>query len=97
MSDTAASPERRPDWTFDLDHPPRPPRTDPRLATAPRTILHAQTQLIAIVETMTVLEDQIRACGEAGMTPDELADQCSVSIEAVHRVLAGGTLFDFPR
>lgn len=46
---------------------------------------------------MTVLEEQIRECGRDGMTPDELATQCSVSIEAVHRVLAGGTLFDFPR
>jgi hypothetical protein len=97
MAKIPETPDRAPDWTIDLGHPPRPVQTDARLPAVRDAIRDAQTHLLAIVETMAGVEDVIRDCAARGMTRDEIADQCALSIEAVDRVIAGGTLFDFPR
>jgi DNA-directed RNA polymerase specialized sigma24 family protein len=95
MTDPAESADRRPDWVIDLNHPPRPAMTDPRLDSTRTTIRRAQTQLQEVITTMAAWEDLVRDCAASGMTADEIATQCSVSIESVRRIIAGGTFFDF--
>lgn len=97
MTEHAETPDRAADWIIDLSVPPRPVRTDPRLPAMRATIRDAQTRLLGIVKTMSGVENIIRECARNGMTRDEIADQASLAIEAVDRVIAGGTLFDFPR
>ena len=88
--------ERDPDWTIDLSRPPREPQTDPRLSVVSEAVRSAQTQLLTIVSTMKFMEEVIRDCAAQGITRDEIVDQCSLDAAAVDRVLAGGTLFNFP-
>lgn len=83
-----------PDWRFEPGEPPQ--ETDPRLAVVRETIRAAQDQLRSIVTLMASMEGVIRDCAANGMTPDAIAEACSLTREAVDHVLAGGTLFDWP-
>jgi hypothetical protein len=95
MTDLTEPANSAPDWIIDLEHPPCPAMTDPRLDSTRTTIVRAQAQLQEVISTMAVWEDVVRDCARDGLTADEIATQCSVSIESVRRIIAGGTFFDF--
>ncbi|WP_160141395.1 hypothetical protein [Microbacterium sp. SLBN-154] len=86
-----------PDWIIDLSQPRREPQADPRLPLVAEVVRGAQAQLSAIGAVMGSVEEVIRECAAQGMTRDEIAEQCGLSAVTVDRVLAGGTLFVFPK
>ena len=81
-----------PDWIIDLRRPVRRPMRDSRLDDARAALIQIQNQLSPLDTAAKRVEAALRDCAEIGMTSDEIADQISLSIEVVKRVLNGGSL-----
>ncbi|TFC86383.1 hypothetical protein [Cryobacterium sp. TMT4-31] len=81
-----------PDWIIDLSRPVRQPMRDSRLDDARAALTQLQDQLSPLDTAAKRVEAVLRDCAEIGMTSDEIADQISLSMEVVKRVLNGGSL-----
>lgn len=82
-----------PDWIIGLNLPIRQPMVDPRLGAVQADMRSLQPQLAAIFAKTQEIESVLRQCADDGMTRDEIASQASLPMEAVVRVLRGGSVF----
>lgn len=87
---------KTPDWTIDLGAPPPEVVDDARIGLVGEMMSALQSQLSSVTATMGFLEDVIRDVAEKGVSVDSIAVGSRLSREAVERVIAGGSIIEWP-
>jgi hypothetical protein len=75
---------------------PTEPRDDARIGLVGDMMSALQAQLSSVTATMGFLEDVIRDVAGKGVAVDTIASGSRLSREAVERVVAGGSIIDWP-
>lgn len=93
-ADTSAY--KTPDWTIDLGAPPTEVLDDARIGLVGDMMSALQSQLSSVTATMGFLEDVIRDVALKGVSVDSIAVGSRLSREAIERVIAGGSIIEWP-
>lgn len=83
-------------WTIDRGAPPASVDGDARISLVGDMMSALQTQLSSVTATMGFLEDVIRDVAAKGVSTDVIAAGSRLNRDAVERVVAGGSIIDWP-